>query len=270
MEDGSRMLVNLPLGVLVAMSVVMVGAWAFGLRTRNGGWTDVFWTFGSGAALVGAALWPLGGEAPHARQWLVAGLAALWAIRLGGFLAPRVAAHEDPRYAQFRKDWGKDYPRNMLFVTFPQAPATALLSLSVIPAAHAAGPLGFRDAIAVAILLAAIAGEGLADNQMKAFRADSANKGKVCDTGLWAWSRHPNYFFDWLGWLAYPVIALDPGRPESWLSLAGPAAIYLVLRYLTGVPPLEASMRASRGASFDAYRERTSAFLLLPPKRAQP
>src|SRR3954462_7404601 len=120
--------------VLAAMTVVMVAAWAYGLARSNGGWTDVFWTFGSGATLAGAALVPLEwGAMPQPRQWLVAGLVVLWALRLGTYIAGRVGQHaEDPRYAKFRKDWGDAYARNMLFVTLPQAPATALLALSVL------------------------------------------------------------------------------------------------------------------------------------------
>src|SRR5436305_13400946 len=114
--------------VLAAMTAVMVAAWAYGLARNNGGWTDVFWTFGSGVTLAAAALFPLQwGAMPQPRQWLVAGLVALWSLRLGSYIAGRVGAHaEDPRYAKFRKDWGADYARNMLFVTLPQAPATAL------------------------------------------------------------------------------------------------------------------------------------------------
>ena len=258
----------LPLaGVLAFMTVVMLAAWAFGLRVKNGGWTDVFWTFGSGAALVGAALAPMDGGAPHARQWLAALLAAAWSLRLGSYIAPRVASgHEDPRYAQFRKDWGSDYARNMLFVVLPQAPATLLLAASVLVAARAPGPLGYRDAAAVLVFLFAIAGEAAADGQMRRFRADPDNRGQVCDAGLWAWSRHPNYFFEWLGWLAWPVMALDPARPVSWLTLAAPAVMFVLLNFVSGVPPLEQAMLRSRGPAYRAYQARVSAFFPLPPK----
>jgi steroid 5-alpha reductase family enzyme len=103
---------------------------------------------------------------------------------------------------------------------------------------------------------------------MKGFRADPANRGKVIEIGLWAWSRHPNYFFQWLGWLAYPVIALDPARPVTWLSLAAPAVMYGLLRYVSGVPPLEQAMLKSRGDLFRDYQRRVSVFFPLPPKRA--
>ncbi|MBW8812157.1 MAG: DUF1295 domain-containing protein [Caulobacterales bacterium] len=264
------MLLRLDLGVLGAMAIVMVAAWAFGLALKNGGWTDVFWTWGTGLTLAAAALWPLGpSTAPH--QALAAGLMAVWTLRLGLYLTPRVASHpEDARYAAFRQQWGRRYPLNMLFVTLPQAPASALLGLSVIVAAHASrAELGLRDGLAVALFAGAILGETVADLQMKAFRDDPAHRGQVIDTGLWGWSRHPNYFFQWLGWLAYPVIALDPARPVTWLSLAAPAVMYGLLRYVSGVPPLEAQMLKSRGAAFRAYQARVSVFFPLPPKRVR-
>ena len=262
------MLLQLVLGVLAAMTAVMVAAWAYGLARRNGGWTDVFWTWGSGAALAAAALWPW--HAVTARQGLVAGMAALWALRLGIYLTPRVASHpEDARYAKFREDFGAAYPRRMLFVTLPQAPATALLSVSVIIAAQRSAPgLDLRDGLGLAVFLIAIAGEYVSDEQMRRFRADSASKGQVMDRGLWGWSRHPNYFFQWLGWLAYPVIALEPAHPVTWLSLTAAAVMFVLLRYVSGVPPLEAAMVRSRGEKFRAYQHRVSAFFPLPPKRA--
>jgi steroid 5-alpha reductase family enzyme len=116
------------------------------------------------------------------------------------------------------------------------------------------------------VLLAAIAGEALADGQMQRFKANPANRGKVADTGLWGWSRHPNYFFEWLGWLAYPAIALDPSRPVTWLSLVAPAVMYLLLTRVSGVPPLEEAQLRSKGDAYRAYQARVSAFFPLPPK----
>lgn len=263
------MLFEVVLGVLAAMVVVMVAAWAFGLMTKNGGWTDVFWSWGTGAVLAAAALCPAPGEALSARHWLVAALMAAWGLRLGLYLTPRVATHpEDPRYAAFRDQQGRRYPAFMLFVSLPQALATTLLSFAVILAARAPGALGLRDAVAVAIFAAAIVGEYISDSQMKAFRADKSNKGQVMDRGLWGWSRHPNYFFQWLGWCAYPAIALDPARPVTLLSLLAPVIMFGLLRYVSGVPPLEEAMLKTRGELFRKYQARVSAFFPLPPRKA--
>lgn len=255
------------LGVLAVMAVVMVVAWAFCLARRNGGWTDVFWTWGSGLTLAAAALWPF--EAVQPRQWLVAALVAAWTLRLGLYLTPRVAAGaEDARYAAFREHFGPRYPIGMLWVTMPQALATALLAVSVVLAANQGGPaLGPRDILAAAVIALALAGEAAADAQMRRFRADPDNRGRVLNRGLWAWSRHPNYFFQWLGWCAYPVLALEPGRPLTWLSLTAPLVMYGLLRYVSGVPPLEAAMLRSRGEAFREYQQRVSVFVPLPPRK---
>lgn len=264
------MLLSISLAVLAAMTLVMVCAWAFGLARGNGGWTDVFWTWGSTVVLAVAALWPLDGAGSTLRQLMIAGFMALWGVRLGLYLTPRVAGHpEDPRYAAFRDQFGPQYARNMLWVTLPQAPATALLGVSVILAARRPeAALDVRDALAAILILAAVIGEGLADGQMKRFRADPANKGQVMDRGLWGWSRHPNYFFQWLGWLAYPLIALDPSQPVTFLSFTAPLVMFGLLRYVSGVPPLEEAMLKSRGDLFRAYQNRVSVFFPLPPRKS--
>lgn len=258
------------LAVLLFMTSVMGAAWLFCRRMRNGGWTDVFWTFGTGLALAASALAPLEQIVwPTLRQALSAVLVLIWSARLGGYVASRVAGHpEDRRYAGFRKDWGDRYDLRMLGVSLIQAPATMLLAVTVFVAAHRQ-PAGLdgRDGLAFAVLVVAIAGETLADRQMAAFRKAKANKGKVADTGLWAWSRHPNYFFEWTAWLAWPVMALDPARPASLLTLIAPGVMYLVLTRGTGVPPLEAAMLASRGEAYRRYQARTSAFFPLPPRK---
>lgn len=253
--------------VLCGMAAVMSAAWLVQLGTRNGGWVDAFWTFGTGVACVIAALWPEA-TASSARQLLVAALAAIWSLRLGSYIAHRVASdkHEDKRYAGLRTEWGGDFQRNMYLLCIVQAPAATLLSLSIFAASHGGAPeLGLRDLLGAFVLIIGIVGEGIADDQMRRFRK-TAQHGAVMDKGLWGWSRHPNYFFEWLVWLAYPVIVLDPAQPWTWLSLVGPAMMFLLLRFGTGVPTLEKTMLASRGDKFRDYQKRVSAFFPLPPQ----
>ena len=253
------------------MAVVMTAGWILQARVGNGGWADVFWTFGTGAMAVAVALSTLDGWPAEAfRQALVAVLAAVWSLRLGGYITLRVAhGDEDARYAELRKSAGPKFPQAMFGLMIVQAPASALLCLSVFLAAHApgAGP-GARDAIAAAILVAAILGEGVADAQLARFKRQPKSRGKINDIGLWGWSRHPNYFFEWFGWLAYPVLASGFGlsSPWFWLSFAAPAFMYLLLTRVSGVPPLERSMLASRGNAYRAYQARTSMFFPLPPR----
>ena len=263
-------MIGLALGITLFLCAWMAATWAWQRAVANGGWTDVFWSYGMGAAGVAAALWPLDGGDISARQWLVAGFCAVWSLRLGTHLALRVrGAPEDARYAQFRKEWGGDFQRRMFGFLQAQALSGALLALALLVAArNPAEGLVWSDFLAVIILVLAIAGESLADAQLKAFKADPSNKGKVCDVGLWAWSRHPNYFFEWTLWLAWPVMALGPDGRWPWglLALIGPAFMALLLIRVSGVPPLEAAMLRSRGKAYADYQDRVSAFFPMPPK----
>ncbi|MGJ4993610.1 DUF1295 domain-containing protein [Bradyrhizobium sp. HKCCYLS3077] len=258
------------LAMAVAMSVLMSLAWVVQQRTGNSGWVDTIWTFSVG--LVGAvgAIWPAGGATPHARQWLVAILVAVWSLRLGGHVAVRSRGiTDDPRYAEFARQWGEAAPRRMFVFLQQQALGAIPLVFAMFVAAHAPAPeLRLQDYLGILVLFIGIAGEGLADAQLKAFRTDPANKGKVCDAGLWRWSRHPNYFFEWMCWLAYPVIALSPDNPWGLASLLAPLLMYYILVHVTGIPPLEEQMLRSRGDRYRAYQARTSAFFPLPPNPA--
>jgi len=255
------------------MTLVMGLAWWCVLRTGNGGWTDVFWTFGTGACGVLAALAPWAG-APGARRGLVAALVALWSLRLGTYVVVRVArGAEDVRYRTLKSEWGERFRPRMLALALVQAPASALLCLSIASAAArpGAGPRA-ADVLGAAIGLIAIGGEALADEQMRRFKTAQHAPDAVMDRGLWAWSRHPNYFFEWLGWLAYPVIAIDVsgGWSAGWLSLLAPLAMGLVLTRLTGVPPLERAMLAAKGEAYAQYQARVSAFFPRPPRKGAP
>jgi steroid 5-alpha reductase family enzyme len=259
--------------ILVAMTAIMATGWVVQRAAGDGGWTDVFWTYGTGAVLAIAALAPIGAAAaPTWRQAMVAALIVLWSVRLGTYVALRVArGPEDARYAGLRKEWGDRFQKNMLPLMLVQGPASTILAISVLMAARNPAPgLRIADIAGVAIMLVAIVGEAVADQQMKQFKRDPAHRGQICDTGLWAWSRHPNYFFEFLGWLAYPAIALDLAHPVTWLSFIAPAAMFAILRYLTGVPPLEAAMLRSRGDAYRRYQARVSPFLPRPPHPPAP
>jgi steroid 5-alpha reductase family enzyme len=259
--------------IAVALAVLMAGAWAVQQSTGNSGWVDTIWTFSLGLVGAASALWPIGGAAPDARQWLVAVLVAAWSLRLGSHVAARTLhITDDPRYAAYAAQWGADAPKKMFFFLQNQAYGTIPLAFAVFVAARAPGDgLRLQDYLGALILLAGIVGEGLADSQLKAFRSDPANKGKVCDSGLWRWSRHPNYFFEWFGWLAYPVIAIPFSEPLAYpwgyVTLLAPAFMYWILVHVTGIPPLEEQMLKSRGDRYKEYQARTSMFFPLPPKR---
>lgn len=261
--------------IAVALSVLMAAAWLVQQRTGNSGWVDTIWTFALGLVGAGSALWPLGSGGPNARQWLVAALVAVWSIRLGCHIALRtIGITDDPRYAAFARDWGADAPRRMFVFLQNQGFGSIPLVFAIFVAAHVpAAALRFQDFLGAVILATGVAGEALADAQLRQFRNDPANEGRVCDIGLWRWSRHPNYFFEWFGWLAYPVIAIQFDAPfdypVGWAALLAPAFMYWILVHVTGIPPLEAQMLRSRGERYRDYQARTSAFFPLPPQKAE-
>jgi len=258
------------LAIAVSLSILMAFAWVVQQKSGNSGWVDTIWTFSVGLVGAGSALWPAGGEAPNARQWLVAALVAIWSLRLGSHIAIRTAGiTDDPRYAAFAKEWGVESPRRMFVFLQNQAFGSIPLVFSIFVAARfPLASLRWQDILGAVILLVGIAGEALADAQLKRFRENPVNKGRVCDVGLWRWSRHPNYFFEWFCWLAYPVIGLSPDYSWGLATLLAPLFMYWILVYVTGVPPLEEQMLRSRGERYRDYQSRTSKFFPLPPTSA--
>jgi len=251
----------------VAAVAALSAAWLIVRILGDGGWTDVVWTLSIGGIGALAALWPAA-DAVMARQTLVAILIGLWALRLGGYIAQRTARSDtpDPRYERFKQEWGGWGLKAWAFLMIQAATVVVLVISLRAAATRPEVDLGWRDLLAVAIVLVAVGGEALADRQMAAFRRDKANKGKVADTGLWAWSRHPNYFFEWTVWLAWPVMALDLAHPFGWLSLLAPIQMWWLLNHVSGVPMLEAQMLKSRPQAYRDYQARVSRFFPLPPK----
>lgn len=257
-------------GLAVCLSATMAGAWAVALRTRRSGSIDAIWSFATGMSGAAAALLPFAGSAITARQALVAVLALVWSLRLGTHIAIRTSrGGDDPRYAQLRGEWGRAFESRLFWFLQIQALAALVLALSIMIAAHNPAPgLGLLDGLGVLIMIVAVFGEATADRQLSRFRSHQENRRKVCDAGLWGMSRHPNYFFEWLSWLAYAVIAFDPAGsyPWGWLALAGPLLMYWLLVHASGIPPLEAHMLRSRGEAFREYQQRVNAFWPGPQK----
>lgn len=245
---------------LIVLTVLMAVAWAAQRRLGNAGWVDVFWTFGTGA---GAVLCALGSAGTPARRVMVAAMAAFWAVRLGGYIALRVAGsvREDVRYATFRAEWGVDFQRRMFRFVIVQGPIAAVLAGAAMLAARPRAPFpDVADVLGLMIFAAGLGIEAVADWQMRRFRA-LGHHGAVCDRGLWSISRHPNYVGEWVVWWAYPIIAIGSGGGWGWLALAAPAMMYWLLVYVSGIPPLEQAMLKSRGDAFRAYQRRVPAFL---------
>lgn len=256
------------LAVACVLSAAMGVAWLVAERTGRSGWIDAIWTFATGLAGVTLAILPASPEA--LRPLLVAGLAALWSIRLGFHIVRRTArGGDDPRYRQLRVEWGDTASGRLFLFLQAQAAAGLVLALSIAAAAHRPGiALDIRDALGVALFAVAAFGERTADRQLARFGADPRNHGKICDAGLWAYSRHPNYFFEWLVWVSFAIIAIAPAGhyPWGWFGLAAPVLMYVLLVHVSGIPPLEAHMLRSRGDAFRLYQARVNAFWPGPPR----
>ncbi len=249
---------------LIAVPVMLAG-WNWQRRRRNAGIVDALWAalLGASAALC-AALGP-GAAAPRVLLALCGGL---WGARLARHLWRRVRAEgEDGRYRALREHWrGAEWPW-FAFFQF-QAALVPLFSIPFAVVAQNAAPRVSWLAAGVALWGLAVAGEAVADAQLRRFRAAAANRGRTCDQGLWRYSRHPNYFCEWLHWFSYAAFAV--GAPRAWLALSGPLLMYLFLRYLSGIPFTEAQALRTRGASYRAYQARTPMLFPWPPRRVPP
>jgi steroid 5-alpha reductase family enzyme len=252
----------------VALSIAMSLSWAIANRTRRSGWIDAIWSLAVGLGGLVGALLPLSNMT--SRQLLVAALAAAWSLRLGMHIARRAhGGADDPRYSHLRREWGRDARRKLFWFLQAQAVVAWLLVFSVVVAAHRPTPrLDMLDLAGVVLFLVAILGETVADGQLRSFGRDETRKGRICDIGLWQYSRHPNYFFEWLVWVAFALMAIDIEGSYAWglSALVGPALMYWLLVHVSGIPPLEAHMLRSRGVAFRDYQRRVNAFWPGPPR----
>jgi steroid 5-alpha reductase family enzyme len=244
--------------VLISVSVLMTLLWLRQRSTGDAGTVDVGWSAGLGFAAI---FYAVTSEGDLTRRILLAVLAGGWSFRLASYLLyNRVfEGEEDGRYKRLRRQWGDDANRYFFYFFQLQALLVPLLSLPFLVVAHSQNPslTGF-DILGIVIFLTAVFGEGAADRQLARFRSDVNNKGKTCRQGLWRYSRHPNYFFEWLHWWAY--VALGIGSPYWLVTLIGPIIMWIFLFKITGIPATEEQAIASRGDDYREYQRTTSQF----------
>lgn len=236
---------------------LMVVLWLVQRRTGNAGVVDVGWAAGLGGAAVVLALL-LDGDS--VRRLVLAGMGGLWGLRLAWHIHQRSHGKpEDGRYQQLRREWGEHVQRRMFRFYQLQAFTVAFLALPFALAAHYSQPMGLTDLLAMSLWLVALVGESLADAQLAAFKRSGAPSGSVCQRGLWRYSRHPNYFFEWLNWCAFALLATSAGY--GWLAWLMPAAMLYLLLGVTGIPATEAQAVRSKGDAYRTYQRTTSAFV---------
>ncbi|MEC9092359.1 MAG: DUF1295 domain-containing protein [Planctomycetota bacterium] len=249
--------------IWLTMAILFWGAWWLQTKTKNAGIVDLFWVFGTGAA---GLILVSHGSAPFFRRTIISGIICLWTIRLGAYLGKRIWTEaEDGRYADLRTQWADQFERRLFVFYQLQAFWTLLFAIPMFSAAmNPVNSVQWYDIAGIVIFLISILGEFVADAQLSQFRKKPENRGQVCRTGLWKYSRHPNYFFEWLHWFAYFLIGL--GSPWALGSLAGVVVMYWFLTRITGIPITEKRILKTRRSQYEIYQREVSAFFPWPVK----
>jgi steroid 5-alpha reductase family enzyme len=259
-----------PLSLFLTGWAMMAGfqavLWLVQRARRDAGVVDVGWAAGLGILALYYA-WADDGWLP--RRLLLATLVSIWSFRLAFYLLRDRVLHakeEDGRYQALRAAWGKRAQPWFFLFFQAQGLLDSILSIPfLIILGRKTGPFTPWALDAVAVWLVAVTGESIADRQLAAWRADPANRGRTCRSGLWAWSRHPNYFFEWLHWWTYPLLAI--GAPWAAATLFAPAFMLFFLFKVTGIPATEARALVTRGEDYRRYQREVPMFLPWPPRR---
>ncbi len=242
----------------LAIIILMTITWVIYLKVKNPGIIDVAWSI---AIMAGGAIYLIS-QTIGLTQLFFLTLLAIWGFRLAGhlFFNRVLPGHIDKRYFEIAENW-KISKAVGFFVNYQ---FQGILALGIATPFIFIGQITSFDLMQVIssiILAVGIAGESIADKQLLSFR--NSNPGKVCNTGLWKYSRHPNYFFEWLCWVGFAISCF--GISWGWVGLIAPALLLYIMIGLT-IPITESSSLRSRGKTFTKYQEKTSMFVPLPPK----
>ena len=249
---------------LVLAFAMMTALWPFSIVFKDVSIVDILWA--PAFAILGWALAYVEGGADM-RGWVCLALVSLWAMRLGTHILMRrlKSGKEDHRYTSIRRKYGNRFPVLSLVVIFwLQAVLLWLISLPLQAAISTHTALTYADIIGFFVIFAGIVIEGVADAQLTAFRAKPGGADSVLDTGVWRWSRHPNYFGDFLIWWGFFFVAVAGGAP--WWTVAGPIVMTALLMHYSGAGLMEDTITKRRPA-YQAYIESTSRFFPWPPAR---
>lgn len=253
------------LAAAAAVAAVMLVTWLLSLPLRNASIVDISWGLGF---VVIAWTVRAQGDTNTARQWLLVAMVTIWGLRLATHLFVRNHGQpEDYRYRAMRKRYGDRFPIVSLATVFLlQGVLMWVVSLPVqlgqVPDSPDVGVIGV---VGVVVWLVGFVFETIGDLQLTRFKGDPANAGKVLDSGLWRYSRHPNYFGDCCAWWGIAIVAAESGT-GAW-GVIGAVVMTVLLLRVSGVALLEKSL-SKRKPDYQAYVDRTSAFVPMPPKRS--
>jgi steroid 5-alpha reductase family enzyme len=250
----------------VAMQLAMAGLWAIQTHSRNASIADIGWCFG---LVLVVAWYGWGAQGEVERKVLLTIMAAVYGLRLGTYiLINRVLGKaEDARYQRLRREWQLEKPAVMFGYFQLQALAVALFSLPFLVLMHNPRPVfSLWELAGVIVWTVGIVGEAAADRQLAQFRSKPWNRDRVCREGLWHFSRHPNYFFEWVHWWAYVTMGLGLHAMNWWVTWIGPVVMGVALIKITGIPWAEEQAIRTRGDDYRRYQETTNAFIPWWPK----
>jgi steroid 5-alpha reductase family enzyme len=251
----------------LVMAVIMMALYGVQQRRQDAGIADVGWAAGVGALAI---FYALAADGYPLRRTVLALLAGFWGFRLALYLLFNrvLRGPEDGRYRMLRVRWGGRAPLYFFLFFQMQALWAILFSIPFLAVAYHPKPAwSLFDTAGVFLWLIAVVGESTADAQLAHFRAQPENRGRTCTQGLWHYSRHPNYFFEFLHWWTY--VLLGAGAPYGWVTLLGPLTMLLFLYKITGIPYTEKQALASRGEDYRQYQQTTSSLIPWFPKKGK-
>jgi len=244
---------------LILVMGLMSGLWGIYYIRRNSGIVDLGWTFSFSLIMGGCILMSDGWEP---RKWLLAGMVWIWSFRLLRHIYKRyITTDEDPRYQEIRKKWGTRYvDLKVYFMFIFQGLIALVLSLPFfIVSMNKSDSWSIFEGWGVILWFIGVCGEALADKQLRDFKNNPENEGHVCQRGLWNYSRHPNYFFEFVTWLGFGVFAL--GSTGGLLGLISPLLMLILLLKVSGIPLAEEQSLKSKPVAYKKYQQTTSAFV---------
>ncbi len=244
--------------------LMMVIIWLIHLPLKNAAIVDMGWGLGF---ILMTLIFVSHGAGWTLRNQIIFVLVALWGVRIMLYVFFRILVEkrEDKRYTEFRRKWGNHIEWNFLRIFEIQAFLQMVIVLPILVMAfNADGHMHWLEWTGFSVALISIICEAVADEQLRSFKGNMANKGKTCQTGFWYYSRHPNYFFEILVWVAIYVAALPTAW--GWATIASPLMITYLILNVSGIPLAEEQSLRSRGDEYRDYQRTTSILIPLPKK----
>jgi len=249
---------NVLILTILVLTIIFIVGWLASIKIQNASIVDAMWALSLGIPVF---IYISSHDGSSLRKTILMGMALIWSFRLGIHLSKRIYAHhpeEDSRYKVLREQWEEKSNRNFLIIFLVNAVLVFSLSLPFYFSSQFNGPLQPLEWIGIIVFCVGFIGESIADHQLAEFRKLSGS-GKICELGLWNYSRHPNYFFEAVIWVG--IYLFCAASPNGIYTFHAPVIMIFLLTKVTGIPPTERSLLKSRGDAYKEYQQTTSAFI---------